>query len=174
MTKSPSPRTNATPEEKLATLLNDKRVLRQQRDTFNSRAAAEANQIQGRFAQHEKATVVGSATAAQYPKLPDGSFSNQGAVVPPEEPLGFSVEEVPIVGEPGEVAASIDRLERAAQEASPTSSLDADGPRVGAAGSDAAASSQRIVEPPLTQSPTPTGLGDPTPLGVLEKEAPDD
>jgi hypothetical protein len=134
-------RQNASPTEKLSTLLNDKRV--KDASTFSQFATSDANQDAGRFEQINKANVVGSAPTIEYPRLPENSWTNDPTGVEP--PLGF-VDETPIVGENFEIAKSIERLERAAQQASPQS-LDAL-PARGAAGS----LDTSEVEPP----PTPT------------------
>jgi hypothetical protein len=148
-------------ETKLSTLLNDKRVLRQ-KDTFASRASADFDlENSGRFS---KATQVIGPDGAQYPRLPEGSWTNDPVGVEP--PIGFGINEVPIVGEVGEIQASIERLERSADQSGLPSH--ADGPSVEAAGSLIG----HEVEPPLTQSPTPTGLGDPTPLGAVQRRRP--
>jgi hypothetical protein len=140
MTRNPSPAT--TMEEKLQTLFQDQALRNAQRrkdaSTFQQFGESIASEEGGRWAKPTQ--VVGSGAAPEYPRQPEGSFSNQSAIVPPEEPLGFSVDEAPIVGEVGEVAASIERLERAAQEASP--SLDVKPARgAGAAPSNLTASS---------------------------------
>jgi hypothetical protein len=102
-------RTDATNEEKLSTLLNDKRVLRpKEADTFHTRQMAETDlEYQGRFAQAvAKATI--NLPASQFPKLPDSAWPNQAALVGDEPPLGY-VDEPPVVGEPWEVEASLER-----------------------------------------------------------------
>jgi hypothetical protein len=114
--KAPAPITNATPEEKLATIFQDQALRNQQRQrdtgTFLSHTQ---NDEGGRFAKPTQ--VVGAKPLPEYPRQPEGSFSNQAAVMPIEEPLGF-VDEPPIVGEAHEVAASIDRLDAAPATAS--------------------------------------------------------
>jgi hypothetical protein len=102
-------RQNASPAEKLSTLLNDKRV--KEASTFSQFANSDANQDAGRFAQINKSTVVGATPVPEYPRLPENSWTNDPTGVEP--PLGF-VDETPIVGEVGEVQASIDRLANAA------------------------------------------------------------
>jgi hypothetical protein len=99
-------RTDITMKEKEAVLRNDQRVA----STFQSRAQAEADDVRGRWAQEHKATVIGTSDAtAQYPKLPSGPWADP-VQIPPEEPLGYDISEAPIVGEPHEIAASIDAL----------------------------------------------------------------
>jgi hypothetical protein len=70
--KSPTPTIPATMEEKLSTLLNDKRVLRPKNaSTLQQFANSEATQDAGRFLQINKATVVGAT-----PKQPDYAAPN--------------------------------------------------------------------------------------------------
>jgi hypothetical protein len=115
-------RTDATNEEKLATLLNDKRVLREKNTgTFLSHTHSDEG---GRFAKPQQ--IVGSEPVPEYPAGPNWSPQAVGV----EPPLGF-VDETPIVGEPHEVQASIEKLERAQTEALASSS-DADAAQRGA------------------------------------------
>jgi hypothetical protein len=83
----------------------------------------------GRFAKTTPTNVIGSSPVS-YPKLRTGPWADQP--MPPEEPpLGFSVEEVPVVGESWEVEASLDRnfgLQRSLAEGAPTSASDASSP----------------------------------------------
>jgi hypothetical protein len=62
----------------------------------------------GRFLKQSPQYVIGSTPIPQYPTLPQSSPSNQAAAVPAEEPLGVDLSAAPIVGEPHEVAASLD------------------------------------------------------------------
>ena len=102
---------NTTPQaDRLSTLLNDKRV-QKDASTFSQFANSDANQDAGRFEQINKSTVVGATPVPEYPRLPENSWTNDPTGVEP--PLGF-VDETPIVGEVGEVQASIDRLANAA------------------------------------------------------------
>jgi hypothetical protein len=130
-------------ETKLNTLLNDKRVLRQnQLDTFHSRAHAELDlENSGRHAK--PATVIGP-DGAQYPRQAANSFSNQAAIVGDEPPYDGDMS-TPVVGESFEVAAS---LERSADQSRLPSH--ADGPSVEAGRSVA----HHGVERPPNQSPT--------------------
>src|SRR5215472_6087230 len=96
MTNHPGPTTNATPADKLETLLNDKRMLRQQKEaasTFHQFGQSEASEEGGRWAK--PMNVVGATPAPEYPRQPEGSWTNDP--VPTEPPLGF-VDEAPIVG----------------------------------------------------------------------------
>jgi hypothetical protein len=117
MSNHPTPTTNATMEEKLRTLFQDQALRNAERrknaSTFSQFAGSEAAQDAGRYAAVNKATVTGSAPVPEYPRQPDGSFSNQAAVVGPEESLGFDINEVPIVGEDFEVEASLKSLSEA-------------------------------------------------------------
>jgi len=107
---------NDTPQaDRLETLLNDKRV-QKDASTFLSHTHSEDS---GRFAKPQ--TVIG-LDSVQYPTLPENSWTNDPT--PTEPPLGIDVNAMEPVGEEFEVAASLECLERAAQEASPQS-LDA-------------------------------------------------
>jgi len=65
------------------------------------------NEAGGRFQKQAPTNVIGSSPVS-YPKLKSGPWADQP--MPPEEPpLGFSVDETPIVGETFEVNASLDR-----------------------------------------------------------------
>jgi hypothetical protein len=73
-------------KEKLDVLFNEQRLRNAQcnnaASTFQSRAIAEADEIQGRFAQINKVNVVGSEAAAQYPRLPENSWANHPTGAP--------------------------------------------------------------------------------------------
>jgi hypothetical protein len=72
---------------------------------MHSRGNAELElENQGRFAR--PATIVGTTHAPSYPQLPASSPWSQPDG-PPEPPLGFSVEEVPLVGEAFEIERSL-------------------------------------------------------------------
>src|SRR5262249_27697905 len=68
------------------------------RDTYFSRAIAEAEPSSGRFANIDRSTVT-AAGGPRYPELPTSSPWHSDPV-PPEVPLGFDINEVPAVGEP--------------------------------------------------------------------------
>ena len=101
---------NASPEEKLQTLFNDRNVLRKKDEatTFSTFAQSEENQSRGRFYEEHKNTIMTAFHKTHFPKLPADHWSNQG-VLPDEPPLGF-VDEAPVVGEAHEVQESIERL----------------------------------------------------------------
>jgi hypothetical protein len=83
-------------------------ILRNNRaNTFAGRAQAEADEIQGRWAQEHKAAVIGTGPV-EYPRLPENSWTHDP--VPPEGPLGVSVEDHEPVGEPEEVRASLETI----------------------------------------------------------------
>jgi hypothetical protein len=63
----------------------------------------------GRFLKQSPQYVIGSTAIPQYPTLPQSSPSNQAVAIPPEEPLGVDLSAAPIVGEPHEVAASLNK-----------------------------------------------------------------
>jgi hypothetical protein len=141
--KSPSPTTNATPEDKLRTLLQDQALRNAQRKrdagTFLSHTHSDEG---GRFAKPQQ--IVGSAPVPEYPAGPNWSPQAVGV----EPPLGFDINETPVVGEYHEIEKSIERERAAAQGDQLPRPV---GRGVGAAGS-VAASSQH-VEPPLTPIP---------------------
>ena len=94
---------NDTPQaDRLETLLNDKRV-QKDASTFLSHTHSEDS---GRFAKPQH--VVGETPAVEYPRQPPSSFSNQAAVVGPEENLGFDVNALEPVGTEPEILASLD------------------------------------------------------------------
>jgi hypothetical protein len=102
---------NTRPYHQSADQRERERLLRNDRaNTFAGRAQAEADEIQGRWAQEHKATVIGTSDAtAQYPKLPSGPWADP-VQIPPEPALGFSVEDHEPVGTIPEVQASIDAI----------------------------------------------------------------
>jgi len=90
--------------DKRRVLENDRKV--REIATYHSVAqSALDDERGGRYSgSGSKATVVGSSPI-QYPAQPEGSPWSRD-VCPPEPPLGFSVEDQPVVGEPHEVRAS--------------------------------------------------------------------
>jgi hypothetical protein len=105
--------------DRLHTLLQDADLRRQQDQaragTFFSHAQSAANDTAGgRFAAISQAQVVG---AVPVPKYPAASSSHQ-VELPPEQPLGFSVDDMPI--EPSAVVTAAEQLGGAA--AAPPSS----------------------------------------------------
>jgi hypothetical protein len=107
MTKSPSPTSDATAKEKLDALFNDQRLRNAQRNkdasTFQQFANSEAENVRGRFAAHEKSTVIGATPAPQYPAGPNWAHDPTG----PEPPLGFDVNAIEPCGEYAEIEASL-------------------------------------------------------------------
>jgi len=101
--------TDATQAERKAVLQNDLRV-RRQADAFSyhDRAVADAEvELGGRFGALAKPTVVSGPV---YPQQPANSPWHSDPV--PDEPsLGYSVEAVEPVGEPGEIARSVAEVE---------------------------------------------------------------
>jgi len=89
------------------TALTQEEKRRIQRDTPFTRTLAEEGMVGGRYGVISKTHVTGATSAPQYSALPESSWVNQGASVPPEEPLGYSVEEVPVVGTRSEVERSL-------------------------------------------------------------------
>jgi hypothetical protein len=176
MTDYPSPTTNATAEEKVAALFNEQKLRNAQRrsesaSTFQSFAQAEAEEVRGRFSQFEKANVIGStAKPSQYPPAPNHDTTGI------EPPLGYSIDEQVVVGEPHEVRASLasaslpsspdadaekggaDEIEMRSRTAPPTTSLgrgiaDANG-HLPIGDVQAPTSSSNVVEAPRPSPPT--------------------
>jgi hypothetical protein len=96
-----------TMKDKHEVVRNDQRV---HRDTFHSRAEGDfALAQQGRHAQ--RVNITGQwDSLARHPRLPETSPSNQMAMVGHEAPLNADVNAMEPVGEPGEVAKSIEQL----------------------------------------------------------------
>jgi hypothetical protein len=93
-------RNEATQREREHVLRNDARAR-----TMHGRANAELDlENTGRFSKPH--TVIG-VDAPDYPRLPSGPWADP-VQIPPEEPLGYDISEVPIVGEAFEVAKSLD------------------------------------------------------------------
>jgi hypothetical protein len=92
-------RTNATQKEKAEILRNDQLVA----STFLSHT--HNNDEGGRYAK--PMNVIGSTPTVDYPRLPSGPWADP-VQVPPEEPLGFSVEDHEPVGTIQEIQASLD------------------------------------------------------------------
>jgi len=61
-------------------------------NTYFERAVADADEAGGRFAKATTVFVTGTGTA---PPLPNPEWSTATAVIPNEEPLGYSVDELP-------------------------------------------------------------------------------
>ena len=94
----PQFRNDASQKEREAVLRND------QRHTFQSRAIAEADDVRGRWAEINKSNVIGATPTVQYPMAaPNWSVDPCGV----EPSIGYDISEVPIVGEPHEIAASL-------------------------------------------------------------------
>jgi hypothetical protein len=129
------------------------RILRNDRaNTFAGRAQAEADDVRGRWAQEHKATVIG-AGPVEYPRLPENSWTHDP--VPPEGPVGVSVEDLEPVGEPREILASLETI------GDPTT------------GSHQPASSPRhdergFVGPPLAGAKANASVDDPSRTGGAE------
>jgi hypothetical protein len=83
--------------EKRRVLANDRSVREQQQKaaaTYFAFGAAEADEPRGRFKNTGGATtVIGATPLPQYPELPTNSPWHHDPV-PPEEPLGFGIDEM--------------------------------------------------------------------------------
>jgi hypothetical protein len=132
-------------------------------DTFQSRAQAEADEVRGRFAQHEKSEVIGTAASVQYPALPTSSPWHD-TVVPPEEPLGFAIDTQEPVGEYGEIQASLaNALATASENPADVSAVERGGERP---------TSPWVSSSPSTNLTGATAGGDAHPSSAGRAEAP--
>jgi hypothetical protein len=85
-------------QERREVMENDRKV---RGDTFFARAQADADEQGGRFARQSPVTVTGTDAVPIFPKLTSSSpFSSDP--VPTEPALGFSVNELPVIGGPPE------------------------------------------------------------------------
>jgi hypothetical protein len=91
---------NATMSEKREIVKNKV----QRKDVYSSRAEADYNLAQsGRHAARKIDATGDWAGFLRHPRLPPNSpWSIENAQVPPEEPLGYDINETPVVGEPHE------------------------------------------------------------------------
>jgi hypothetical protein len=92
----------STPAERRETVENDRRVA----STFHQFAAAEAEEIGGRFSATAKATVIGSTadTASAYDAAPAWANDPSG----PEPPLNYQIDALEPVGTEAEIQKSLD------------------------------------------------------------------
>jgi hypothetical protein len=96
---------DATPDERRDVLQNDRDLL--PKTCFSSFAAAFAEEDRGgRFKTEQPTQIIGTAPIPKYPG------AGQVDPVGQEPPLGVDLSAAPIVGEPHEVQASIDRLQK--------------------------------------------------------------
>jgi hypothetical protein len=92
-------------QERRETLENDLRVLRERGSTFHQHAQSQASDLaQGRFAATGAPRVVGSTpdASAQYP----AAAPSHQVTLPPEQPLGYSVDYMPGLENPTGVSVS--------------------------------------------------------------------
>jgi hypothetical protein len=88
-----------------------RRIIAEDRDRLSTYHALAQSSIDdergGRYAAVQRpATFVGAGPAISYPRLPADSPSNQLAMTPKEEPLGYSIDEMEPTGERWEQEAS--------------------------------------------------------------------
>ena len=100
----------ATQAERRAILKNDRDAT-----TFHRLAQIDLQLEGGRFAN-----VTGAAQTVDYPRLPNGPWSD-GPRVPDEPPLGYRVDDLEPTGEAREVAASLAVAEAPLSELVPSS-----------------------------------------------------
>lgn len=106
MTTADRPYNNPTTQRERAEIVKNERKLRRgdrEASTYHAQAMAGLDEPGGRFAQARHVT--GSAPSVEYPKLP-GNSPWSGDPVPPEEPLGYSVNDLEPTGEAHELAQS--------------------------------------------------------------------
>jgi hypothetical protein len=137
--------------ERREVLENEKR-LREQGSTFAQFAASEADTPRGRFAAHERATVIGSEPIVRYPQLPASSPWAGPDPVPTEAPLNLDVNAMEPCGEPHELKASAPTLE----PPTPFSSAQGNsGDPTAAPPSNPLAGAERVGSPPFTDDDEP-------------------
>jgi hypothetical protein len=90
-----------------------KQIIQNERDTFHSRAQADADLLnQGRFKKETAATVTGASGGPTYPRQPPGSPYADNPVPPGElDQMGFSIGEMEPVGSHAEIERSLQRLD---------------------------------------------------------------
>jgi hypothetical protein len=85
--------------------------------TYFSQAQIDADEDRGgRYASLDKPTVTGTDPSVSYPRLPADAPSNQLAGMPPEPQLGWSVNEMELVGEKFEIERSLASSVKAAHQ----------------------------------------------------------
>jgi hypothetical protein len=90
-------------KEKKEIFENDRKVM----NTYHAFAQSSVDDERGgRYAAVSRPATVIGASPVSYPKLPADSPSNQLAMSPKEEPLGYSVDDMEAVGERWEQEAS--------------------------------------------------------------------
>lgn len=82
-----------------------RRIISEERRLSTYRSHAEANadlELGGRYSKVTTVTVTGASPIHQYPRQPLTSPANQAAMVGKEEPLGYDINAMDVVGEPHE------------------------------------------------------------------------
>ena len=94
--------------ERREVLENDRQVHADRKaTTYRQHAEASVDDdFGGRYARLTPTQVTGVGPVVRYPRLPADNPSNQLALTPKEEPLGYSIEDQEPVGEPHELRAS--------------------------------------------------------------------
>jgi hypothetical protein len=100
----------ASQSEKARILKEQARVIAEQSERSAGTRAAYNNIIDplpsGRWSKPSR----GNDPSQLYPRIPSGPWSGSGPQMPPEEPLGFSVEDMMPCGTPSEVQRSLSAL----------------------------------------------------------------
>jgi len=103
--------TQAERRDLLRQALRNERQSPPQPSTYSSHTPGLVNETRGgRYNGHQPATIVGSDPTVSVPRISNSSPWVSERLLD-EEPLGFSVEDHLPVGEPHELAASIDQLQ---------------------------------------------------------------
>ena len=129
-------------------VLRNDRLVREQATTFHQFAAVEAEEIRGRFGSTEKATVIGSTPAPDYP-----AAYQQRDPVPTEPPLGVDVNALEPTGELHEIRQS---LEDFPEPVSASSAQITGGPADAPSGGSSSATLSGLVSEPAGPSPFQT------------------
>jgi hypothetical protein len=120
---------------------NDRRV-HANRSTYGDHTHDDSG---GRYLKQTPSTVIGSEPIA-YPRLPENSWANQGAVVPPEPPLGVAIDQMEPTGEFYEVQASLRAAGMNNTEPSTDSPTSGDAAPFGMSFSDASSRRRRSLK----------------------------
>jgi hypothetical protein len=106
-TTNPRYSQDASPEERSRILKEQARVIAEQEERTAGTRAAYNNIVDplpsGRWSKPSR----GNDPAKLYPALPDGPWSSSQPQPPPEEPLGYSIDEMQTCGEVFEVERSL-------------------------------------------------------------------
>ncbi len=91
----------ATQAMRKAALQNEKRLRESGGSTYHAFTHDEEG---GRYAKQQPQRLTGAQPSTEYPTIKEGPWSRDYVQLPPEEPYGIDINEVPICGEPHELA----------------------------------------------------------------------